>query len=81
MPRRKYGIQTDQKDPRRLVRAPNLTNYPHTYSEFSWEQILHELDDLPMEVGLISPMKPLTGIPKGPSGISWPCVGLAKTGK
>jgi acetyl-CoA synthetase len=31
---------------------PNLTNYPQTYSEFSWEQILGELDGLPNGTGI-----------------------------
>jgi len=31
---------------------PNLTNYQQTYSEFSWEQILGELDGLPNGTGI-----------------------------
>mgnify|MGYP001576933368 CR=1 FL=1 len=31
---------------------PNLTNYPQTYSEFSWDQILKELDGLPNGGGI-----------------------------
>jgi acetyl-CoA synthetase len=31
---------------------PNLTNYQQTYSEFSWDQILQELDGLPNGAGI-----------------------------
>jgi acetyl-CoA synthetase len=31
---------------------PNLTNYQQTYSEFSWDQILRELDGLPNRAGI-----------------------------